>query len=325
MRFLQTFVRAGLVVLAGTTATTSFADNGSASVDSVAPKPMVVLSNGQNYTGVDVNFLVSIKLRLKFDTGSVGGVKSWRVHPTASTGYGVSMPVGGLEAYSEHKTYGQGNRPKKIDRTETILIPVNLFQGLAIQMCEFQATKLRQQGKSDAEIFGQDRMVSFNVWGNASVDSTGAGSGNQEWQAIAAKSWPVKCAKFKGSKIPKGPGGIGATAKVESAVTKLKEINTQDGTCQIRVTTAIRTDIAGATIGFRYVHSDGKKSEKFSVNTAANKIAVVTHTWDIPNGPGPETGWIKIEGTKPSFISIPATYTMKCRSKGAPGGVKLGN
>lgn len=95
---------------------------------------------------------------------------------------------------------------------------------------------------------------------------------------------------------------------------------TLGGACMVKLTTAIITNTANATIKYRYVHSSGKKSKVFTAKTAGNKIAVVKNQWDIPNKAGIEKGWMRLDGVNVSFKSNRARYRMNCKSGGGTGG-----
>ena len=101
---------------------------------------------------------------------------------------------------------------------------------------------------------------------------------------------------------------------------QLKPIVVLNGTCKVATQTAIVASEGNATIKYRFTHSSGMKSGVFTTKTKANKIAVVSHKWDVPNGPGSETGWFRIEGVAPKFKSNKALYSMNCGGK-APGGL----
>ena len=60
------------------------------------------------------------------------------------------------------------------------------------------------------------------------------------------------------------------------------------------------------------------------MKTANNKIAVVKHDWEIPNGAGPENGWMRMEGLSPNFNSNQANYSMSCKDGGGVGGFTSG-
>jgi hypothetical protein len=196
---------------------------------------------------------------------------------------------------------------------------------LAIAMCEWQAHALRDQGKSDKQIFGQDHEVSYNIAMEANVDSTGAGSGNQTWESSDAFVLPIRCARWEGAQVPQGNGDLADAFRVLTATLKLESQTAANGLCRVKTVTALRANRAGETIKYRFVHSSGKKSAVFNIKTEANKIAVINRTWDIPNVEGPEVGWLRVEGVSATpFKTKNETYAMQCPDK-APGGITFGN
>jgi hypothetical protein len=320
-------LRAACIALASLAAAPALADNGTSFVTSTTPAKLVVLSDGQNYTKIKTpplgDFLV--KGRLQFDTGSVGGVKSWVVWPRISTGFGISMDVPDLKAHKVSKNYGVGSRPDEIDKQIEIWIPYSKIDNLAVSMCQWQAHALRDQGQSDQQIFAKDYEVSFKIAIEASVDSTGAGSGNVNWESPEDFVLPIRCAKWAGVQVPQGGNGdLADTFRVLTATLKMTEETTANGVCRVKTVTALRANKAGETIKYRFFHSSGKKSAVFSIKTEANKIAVINRSWDIPNGPGPESGWLWVEGVGTPFKTDKVTYGMDC-SAAAPGGKVLGN
>jgi hypothetical protein len=306
--------------------TPAAADTGRAWIGWSKDNPLVVLSNGQNYTKVQVvigDFV--LRGRLEFETGTAGTVKSWTVWPDMSTGYGIYQEIAGLKDYKVSKSYSIGSRPGVIDKQIEFSIPYSVVQGLAISMCEQKAHSLREQGKSDKQIFGQNHEVSYRIGMNASVDSTGAGSGNQIWEGSEAFVLPVRCAKWAGAQVePGGNGNLADSFRVLSATLKLQEQTAANGLCRVKTATAIRGNKAGETFSYRFVHSSGKKSAVYKIKTEANKIAVINRTWDIPNEDGPETGWLRVEGVGTAFKTANVGYSMQCPDK-APGGLVLGN
>jgi len=69
--------------------------------------------------------------------------------------------------------------------------------------------------------------------------------------------------------------------------------------------------------------SSGKKSATFT-KTLANKIAIVAHNWNIPNGLGAEFGWCHVEVISPNFESPSETYGMECSGIG-PKSLQMAN
>ena len=52
-----------------------------------------------------------------------------------------------------------------------------------------------------------------------------------------------------------------------------------------------------------------------TAKTEANKIAILTDHWEIPNAPGLDVGWVQIAGTAPIFITDREIYQMNCVGK----------
>ncbi|WP_171125619.1 MULTISPECIES: hypothetical protein [unclassified Ruegeria] len=301
------------------------ADSGVATVTNTNPTSLKVLSNGQNYTKLDLNGKFVVGANLKYDTGTAGRIKKWTMEPEITHGFGIAAKVQGTSFYKKTVSYSVGNRPKSIDYNWPFALSVGTIESAAVSMCEMKATVLRNQGKSDKQIFGSNHEVSFKVSLKTTVEASGAGSNNQIWEYSAPKTVKIVCSKFSGPRVPLAGGGVkGYTqpVSVKKATMKLTEIAPPNGACKIKTTTAISTNTANAQIKYRFVHNTGKKSNVFTAKTAANKIAVVQHTWDIPNGNGPENGWVKIEGVSPKFQSNGAKYSMNCKSPGI-GGFKV--
>ncbi len=308
-------------LLVSSIASPALADVGEAWVNQFLPKPLVVQSNGVEYTKLKAIGNVNIGGRIEYDAGVSGRVKSWSAHPYVRNGYGIAADVPGLSGYKQSKSYKVFQRPKKIGKNLAFAIPAWKFQTNAVNMCNWLAKDLRDQGLSNKQIFSKNRTVHFRAYINGSVNSNGIFSNSQIWQSqFDGYQVDVRCAKWSGSQIPQASNDLKLPLTVKKATMKLTEVATQTGTCKVKTMTAISTTEANATIKYRFTHSSGKKSNVFSTKTKNNKIAVVNHQWDVPNGPGTEKGWFRIEGVSPKFKSNKAHYSMNCKAK-APGGL----
>jgi hypothetical protein len=299
----------------------SYADFGIAHITNYSPKPWVVLSNGQSYTKFNHLGMVTVVGRLKYDAGTAGRVKSWSTYPVLTNGYGIASQVPGLNAYKVSKSYSVGSRPKKVDKIIPFSIPAYKVGPSAVSMCNWQANNLRKQGLSNKQIFSKDREVTFTASMKASVSANGAGSNKAIWEASWPKTIKVRCAKWAGAKFPTA-GGFTTSLKVIKATMKHKMIVGLNGVCKVRLTTAISTNKPNATVKFRYKSQSGKRSRIFTTKTKGNKIAVVTHTWNVTNGPSVFDGtWIHMAGVSPKFKSNTVAAFAECK-KGGPSGLK---
>lgn len=213
------------------------------------------------------------------------------------------------------------------ERVETLDLPfvaVNAGTDASMFAELKSAFALREDGKSDTYIFGKNHEVSLSIDMGATVDSTGAGSGNQIWEVREDFILPVRCSKWSGAQVPQGGNdSLEDSLRVLSATLKLTEQTTGNGVCRVKTATALRANKAGATLKYRFVHSSGKKSPTFKIETEANKIAVINRTWDVPNEDGTESGWFQVEGVGMAFETAKVSYQMECSGK-APGGLSLG-
>ena len=188
--------------------TSAHADTGTGYLTSASPDPWVVKSNGQSYTQFQTMGFVSIKGKLQYDVGVAGGIKSWWAQPEVINGYGIASIVQGLAAYKLTQAYPFGSRPNTLNKTLNFSINQGVFEGNAVGMCNWLANSLRNQGKSNQQIFSQDREVKFTASLKYGVDASGAGAGNPIWEASSPIEIKVKCAKWTGPQIPAAPGGF---------------------------------------------------------------------------------------------------------------------
>ena len=86
----------------------------------------------------------------------------------------------------------------------------------------------------------------------------------------------------------------------------------KNGTCKVIAKTVVRTSKPNTWLKYVVVDSFGNKSAVKTAKTEANKIAILTDHWDVPNAPGLDAGWVQIAGTAPIFISDREVYQMNC-------------
>ncbi len=290
----------------------ALADVGDVHAFQFAPEPLIVRSNGQDYTQLKPVGNTNINISVEYDAGVAGNVKSYWVYPTITNGYGIAAQIQGMSLFKHSKSYPLLQRPNEIDKNVVITVPSSVYASAAVGMCQWLANSLRNDGLSNKQIFGQDRDVHFEIGVKYGFNASGAGSNNAVYQYNPPYEAPVRCAKWQGSQIPSA-GTITDHFKVVKATMQLKELATLGGACKVKLTTAISTNMPNKVVKYRFQHSSGKMSKTFSVKTEGNKIAVVSHDWDVPNGAGPENGWFRMKGVTPGFNSNKANYSMNCR------------
>jgi len=191
-----TFKTAAAAMILAALSTSAMADSGSGHVSNVSPNVWIVKSNGQDYTQIGHAGNATIQAKLVYDTGTAGRVKSWEAWPVI--GGGVNE-VASTKFYRQFDSYGVGNRPKSLNKTLNFGIPFSMIEQKAVQMCNMQASGLRQSGMSDAQIFGQNRDLKIGVSLEFKVEATGSGSNNPVIEGTPPRQVTVRCAKWAGS------------------------------------------------------------------------------------------------------------------------------
>lgn len=211
---LQNILVVSSIALAALASGKTLADTGIAEIKNANPSPIIVVSNGTNYTQTSGSSELAIGGRLQYDSGTAGRIKSWEVWPVLKTGFGIEQEVANTKTFGrQSESYGIGKRPKMLNRMLIMKLPMSLVSSYAVSMCNLQASVLRDQGFSNTQIFGQDRTVHFNVTMGRTVDASGAGSNKQIWEYAPAHKLMVKCARHNSPSLPKPGATIQNTPK----------------------------------------------------------------------------------------------------------------
>jgi hypothetical protein len=191
----------GLLALAAPSALAG--DSGSGWIQSASPSPLVVVSNGSAYTQTSGPENLSLTAKLVYSTGVAGRVKSWEAWPEITSGYGVHTEVSNLRFWGgESKSYPVGSRPKALSLTIGLTVPRSMLDQVAVGMCSWLAHSLRDDGLSNAQIFGSDREVKLLAGLRYVVDASGAGSGSPVFEYAPPLEIPVRCARTAGPALP---------------------------------------------------------------------------------------------------------------------------
>lgn len=314
----------GTVLALATSLSAQAEDFSSGWIKTVNPDWLVVKSDGKAYTHMSTGGNVKMTARMNIMPGGVRRVKNWTAQPSVKMDYGQPTSVPGLGAFKISKSYGVGQRPREVGKNLNFTIPAAKFEGMAVAQCMRLAADLKKGGLSYGQIFNVNRSVKFNVRLNYNYTTVGVGNKDKVWEVQPTKKLMVRCSRSDPQRTKPEPQRTTPAPKVLKSTMQLKEIALPNGKCAVRLTTAISTNQANATIKYQYVHGSGQKSPVYSVKTKANKIAVVTKEWNVPNNPnGPEIGAFWMKGKGPSFTSNKGIYSMSCVGQ-APGGFSTG-
>jgi len=312
----STLLLQGFALAAAFTTTPCLAagwDSKEATVTHVTSPQLVVESNGSSYHSVSAFANLVADVRVQIKTGTVGHVKSWKVW------LGLATENGAAENYPHYnvaKSYPWYDRPRSVDRTETIIVPSAAWDDFAKARCNALADGLRAQGLGNTAIFGQDRKIVLAVVPHLDADNTGAGSGSIIEEAVswqAQRKVDLVCKKWAGAAIPQASDSLAVPpAKVVNKGLSIYESATLNGSCRIRLDGWITTDQKHAEVSFRYRNQEGKQSQVWTVNTGESKTATFSHWYDVPNTGWTETGSVRMVGVSHDFQSAWAEYSMDC-------------
>ncbi len=295
----------------------AIADTGDVYLTSAIPEEMTVNSNGSAYTGIVGSGLANIvaEARVHFDTGHVGGVKSWSVWATLSLGE-ESLS---LRNYGVSKSYGIGDRPDRVDRLEQIIVPQAAYQQWIVSQCNALADSLRNSGLTNKAIFSEDRELTVKISADYTYDLTGSGSGNVLFEGTPTEpSIDITCKKWDGATAPVAGGGV--TTGLVSAQLTVIETYGPSGVCMLKLSGVLETASANTEVRYRYEDDQGHKSSVYDATTDHSKTAFFFQQYNLDNNPdGAETGKVRVVGVNYNFVSAWKPYSMNCVKPGATG------
>jgi hypothetical protein len=223
------------------------------------------------------------------------------------------------------QSYGLGDRPKTVRQHIVMLAARDFVQNFAVNVCNANVSALRNQGKSNHEIFGSDRSINVHTGHKSQVTYTNIADNDNsqvhESEGSPQKQATIVCMKTNPQRV-QPPQNYEAPVTVTQTSLTLIEKATANGACKVILSGVVQTNLANRDVKFRYEHSAGHKSEIKTIRVDHSKTAFFSHEYDIPNNErGNETGMIRFKGTEPNFESAWKSYSMNCGPK-APGGLQ---
>ncbi|HVR68172.1 MAG TPA: hypothetical protein VMT98_16105 [Verrucomicrobiae bacterium] len=295
----------------------SLADEVNIDLTAVIPHEIAVLSNGSEYAGIAGSGLGNIvgTASVELDAETAGRVKSWSVWLVLHNGAERLS----LSQYAVGKSYPLGDRPKRVDRTEQIVVPQVAYDQWIVDQCNALAQSLRNAGQGNKAIFSKDRSIKIAVEGGADYDLTGAGSNNiiiegAPWQVFI----DVNCKKWGGVTAPVAGGGV--TTGLVSAQLTVIETYGPSGVCMLKLSGVLESGSANTKVRYRYEDDQGHKSSVYDATTDHSKTAYFYQEYSLANNPdGPETGKVRVVGVNYNFVSAWKPYSLNCVKPGATG------
>jgi hypothetical protein len=296
---------------------TAVADDVDIYLSGVIPDEIAVISNGSEYTGISGSGLANIvgTASVNLDAETAGRVKSWSVWLVLLNGAERLS----LSEYAVGKSYPLGDRPKRVDRTEQIVVPQAAYQQWIVSQCNALAQDLRTAGQGNTAIFNKDRSLEISVGVDSTYDLTGAGSGNIIVEGGAFHgSIDVTCKKWSGITAPVAGGDI--TTGLVSAQLTVIETYGPSGVCMLKLSGVLETASTNTEVRYRYEDDQGHKSSVYTATTDHSKTAFFYQQYNLANNPdGAETGEVRVVGVNHGFATAWKPYSMNCVEPGATG------
>ncbi len=151
----------------------SHADTGVIEVHNIIPKTLTVLNDGKAYTGLSKKpLMMTAQLRLTLDANALGGIKGWQVWLHASLKDGPKIH---FSPYKDEMRYN-APYPKTVETVALLSIPHKAIEPVLVAHCRALAGRLKEQGKTEVEIYDKDRTLSFGLAGSLNYEPVGGGN-----------------------------------------------------------------------------------------------------------------------------------------------------
>ncbi|WP_193371393.1 hypothetical protein [Pelagibius marinus] len=314
---LATAALAAAVLLPGA----AQADWKKATITNLVTKQIVVLSNGSEYTQVPAPSSLIADVRVEADAELSGEIKEWKTWLSMRRENGAVLE---FSNFAHHKSYPWSEHIKSVDRTVQLAVPQSAWQLAVIDSCNRLADEFRADGQTDAQIFGQNQTISYDLEARLEVEASGPNEaeglfqlGHELQQLLPPflEEVEVVCQKWS----PTVPQTAGALTVQQPEVVNLGlsivEKATVNGACKIRLDGWVTTDLKNADVDIQFENDEGKKSPVKTVNTGDSKTATFSRWEDVPNHP---QGQVRIVGD--GFQSDWVDYDLDC-VEGGPGGI----
>lgn len=299
-----------------TVAGPAVADSYSFEVVAVNNPLITVASNIDEYTVLQNGASIQGTIRVQLDAEISGHVKFWSTRPVM--GFQSNENPGWAASWGNFHNAGTSQsysvpRPKSVDEQVPFSLLPEDYGSLMVAACENHAEKLRGQGMSNTEIFGQDRWihVAIDAWGDHEMSGIEGSpylpevSGWNQYKKIN-----VIC---KGDPVNLGPIATAITAATLSA----NDDQSLQGSCELQLSGSITSSDPHTQVKFLYVDDQGQQSNLKTVTTNADGVAVFEHDYPVNAN---KSGKVRMIGQAPPFFSNWADYDVNC---GGPSNEKV--
>lgn len=292
-------------------ATETLADDASAKTNYVSPQKFTVHSNGSSYGGSNLASNGSANYRFELDAGVSGRVKSWKIWPSLGEYDSNRNTFKQLKELAHSKSYKLLKRPKKVNRVGGFVISKNTLEQEAVHRCNLMAIQMRSTGKTNTEIFSEDRKLKLFVKMNYQYDMSGVPSIGTNF--IEGVPWTMGVNGIEVNCQGTRPDIQPATGLVSnpSTVTDIDIVLTEDASfdgsrCRVNISGVIHTSKPDTDVKYRYTYIPPGSNPQYRYSipktvTTDHTKTVMFHEWhNVPIVAGRERGQIRIETLTPS-------------------------
>ena len=213
-----------------------------------------VVGNGQEYTEVTESSY-EWKGWVELDAKGFALIEGWHLYPTLKA---EGLPSQPFSLYKESDSYPFGKWATYVKVSKTGEFPSYAVRGFAAKVCNQNAEKLREQGRSDTWIFDRQHKIAVEVWASYDVNVT---VGDKFLEAGWPMSKEIVCEKWAGPKVA-GPDKLQGVMEVKKSQLVLFP-SSHTGQCPVDISMFMKVTGNGAGSFEAWVESsDGWKSKK---------------------------------------------------------------
>lgn len=242
-----------------------------------------VKAEGTEYTGVTA-IAYGWEAEFEIESGTIGRTKSWRLFPILSS---PGLPAFSLHRFAASKSYRFGARPKRVHKTVGQIFPNTVIEDYAIQACNRNRDRLRDQGVPDGEIFSTQHQIPVDVRQGFDIDVT---IGSLIVEALGPNEHQIICLAREIMESPPPPPvastDIALPFQVTGALLLIVPGHKTETECPTELGFIGRIFTAGTgsgTVQYRFEWPTGERSTVFSVEVEDGSEGVdISHQVEIP-------------------------------------------
>jgi len=289
----------------------AFADFAQGKAIYVSPQKFTVRSDGNSYGGSNLSSNGTVNYRFELDAEVSGRIKKWKIWPSFGEYSSTKQTYTQLKELAHSKSYKLFKRPKKVNHVGGFNVPRAKLEEIAVNRCNLMAIQMRSTGKTNTEIFSEDRKIKLFARMDYEYDMSGAT--NILTNFIEGLPWVMGQTGIEVNCQGTRPDIQPATGLVSnpSTVTDIDIVLTEDASfdgsrCRVNVSGVIHTSKPDTDVKYRYTYIPPGSNPQYRYSipktvTTDHTKTVMFHEWhNVPVVAGRERGQIRIETLTPN-------------------------